>query len=341
MIKLNCKNFCDSCFSEILEGSTACSACASEKNSKKYPTALTEGTILAGRYVVGRVLGKGGFGITYLCYDTRENKTVAVKEYLPDHLTHRKTGETIVSVSGEEEYFKNGAQIFYNAARLAYSLNNTCVTPEAYNFFSQNNTYYFVMEYLIGVDMISYIKQKDKKISEKETLCVALKIAEALLVIHSADVLHGDVSPYNIFLCNDGKVKLMNLGTAGKIIDEASTMLRFECCLSLEQYQTKGKQGSWSDIYGFGASLYCALTGNFPDNAPERITRNEKLCMDEISDEFAKVLEKMLAIRIEDRYQNVPELKADFSALLIKQEKHEIGNERSCYNDKNKQQKSL
>ena len=317
MIKLNDKNLCEHCFSEIEDNSERCPYCSSEKNNSKYPTALPEGTILAGRYVVGRVLGKGGFGITYLCYDTRDGKKVAIKEYLPD-ISYRKTGETIVSVIGEEECFKNGAQIFYNAARLAYSLNNTCITPEAYNFFSQNNTCYFVMECLAGVDMITYIKQKDKKISERETLCVALKIAEALLLIHSAGVLHGDVSPYNIFLCNNGKVKLMNLGTAGKIIDESSTMLRFEHCRSLEQYQTRGKQGPWSDIYGFGASLYYALTGKFPDNAPERMTRNEIVCMDEISGEFAKVLENMLAIRIEDRYQNVSELKADISALLIK-----------------------
>ena len=91
--------------------------------NEKYPTALTEGTILAGRYVVGRVLGKGGFGVTYLCYDSKDKTRVAIKEYLPDSLTHRNTGETQVSTYGgeSEEYLKTGAQKFYDEAKLVDS----------------------------------------------------------------------------------------------------------------------------------------------------------------------------------------------------------------------------
>ncbi len=321
MLNINSKNLCEHCFAEISGKSGKCPFCSYPKNNEKYPTSLPEGTILAGRYVVGRVLGKGGFGVTYLCYDSKDKTRVAIKEYLPDSLTHRNTGETQVSTYGgeSEEYFKTGAQKFYDEAKLVSRFNGNPNIISVYEFFYENNTTYFVMEYLDGIDLKHYIKEKGGKISEAEVIYIALKITEALMIVHSTDVLHRDISPDNIFLCNDGKVKLIDFGAARQVVGEASKSLSVilkQGFAPLEQYQKRGKQGPWTDIYALGASLYYALTGEILDDAMSRIT-DDNVSFEGISPDFAQILEKMLAVRKEDRYQNTFELKAELSSLAI------------------------
>ncbi len=320
MIKLNGKNLCEHCFSEIEDSSGACSQCTCRKNNEKYLTALPEGTILAGRYIVGRVLGKGGFGITYLCYDTKDEKRVAVKEYLPDSLSHRNTGETIVSTfDGEsEEYFKKGAQNFFEEAKLVSRFNGNPNIISVYEFFYENNTTYFVMEFLEGVDLKTYIKNVNRNLTEEEALFVATNICDALTIVHSLNVLHRDISPDNIFICNDSTVKLIDFGAARQILGEASKSLSVilkEGFAPLEQYQTRGKQGPWTDIYALGATLYYGLTGVRPDNVMTRITDDTALDFSKLPQGLAKVISKMIALKIEDRYQNTFELKKDITAL--------------------------
>ncbi len=320
MLKINNKNLCEHCFSEIGEGMDSCPYCTYPKNSEKYPTALSEGTILAGRYIVGRVLGKGGFGVTYLCYDTKDEKRVAVKEYLPDSLSHRNTGETnVFTYDGEsEEYFKKGAQNFFEEAKLVSRFNGNPNIISVYEFFYENNTTYFVMEFLEGVDLKTYIKNVDRNLTEEEALFVATNISDALTIVHSMNILHRDISPDNIFICNDSTVKLIDFGAARQILGEASKSLSVilkEGFAPLEQYQTRGKQGPWTDIYALGATLYYGLTGNRLDNAMTRITDDAALDFGNVSPAIAKIINKMVAVRKEDRYQNTFELKKDITAL--------------------------
>ena len=318
MLEINGRVLCEHCFSEIPEGSTECVVCLFEKNNRKYPTALPEGTILAGRYVVGRVLGKGGFGITYLCYDTRDEKKVAVKEYLPDAFSHRNTGETIVSTYGgeSEEYFKKGAQNFFEEAKLVSNFNGNPNIISVYEFFYENNTTYFVMEYLEGVDFKTYIESKGGKISEDEALFVAEKVVQALMIVHSRNVFHRDISPDNIFICKDLTVKLIDFGAARQVVGDVSksiSVILKQGFAPIEQYQTRGKQGSWTDIYALGATLYYSLTGEVPDNAMSRLTEEKALDFSGISYDFAKIINKMIAIRKEDRYQDTFILSRDLS----------------------------
>ncbi|MBQ2829282.1 MAG: serine/threonine protein kinase, partial [Clostridia bacterium] len=288
---------------------------------------------LAGRYVVGRVLGKGGFGITYLCYDTRENKTVAVKEYLPDHLTHRNTGETHVSTySGEtEEYFRTGAQKFFEEAKLVSNFNGNPNIISVYEFFYENNTTYFVMEYLDGVDLKTYIKQKGGKIPEGEALYIADKVIQALMIVHSTNILHRDISPDNIFICSDGKIKLIDFGAARQVMGEVSKSLSVvlkEGFAPIEQYQTRGKQGPWTDIYALGATLYYSLTGEVLDNAMTRMTDDSQMHLESVSPKLADIITKMLEIKKEDRYQNAFELSQAFSVFNKDVEEDDDGDDK-------------
>ncbi|MCH5212195.1 MAG: protein kinase [Oscillospiraceae bacterium] len=319
MLTVNNRNLCEHCFAEVPKKTKKCPYCSGERNRDKYPTALTEGVILVGRYAVGRVLGKGGFGITYLCYDLKEDKMVAVKEYLPDSLTHRNSGDTVVSSYGDEreEYFRTGARKFYDEAKLVSRFNGNPNIISVYEFFFENNTTYFVMEYLDGVDFKNYIAECGGKINENEAVYIMDRLTEALMIVHSTDVLHRDISPDNIFLCRNGDIKLIDFGAARQVIEEVSKSLSVilkQGFAPLEQYQRRGKQGPWTDIYALGATMYYALTGMIPDDAMSRLD-DASLDPCGISPELMKILEKMLAVRAKERYQNVVELKADLQKL--------------------------
>ncbi|MFR5876511.1 MAG: protein kinase domain-containing protein [Eubacterium sp.] len=320
MISLNKKNLCERCFHEVGRDGV-CRFCGTQKNKDKYPTALTEGTILIGKYVVGKVLGKGGFGVTYLCYDSKENKSVAIKEYLPDSLTHRNTGDTMVSTYGGESegYFKVGAQKFYDEAKLVSRFNGNPNIISVYEFFYENNTTYYVMEYLDGMDLKHYIYENNGRISIEEAVYICKKITEALLIVHTLDVLHRDISPDNIYICSDQSIKLIDFGAARQVLGEASKSLSVilkQGFAPLEQYQRKGKQGPWTDIYALGATIYYALTGTIIDDAMTRIM-DDTVDYSGIPSEFAAVLKKMLEVRIEDRFQNTFELKNALDSMKI------------------------
>ena len=321
MLTVNGTNLCPLCFSEIAHGAKVCTHCNGVTNLSRYPSALKEGTILAGRYAIGRVLGKGGFGITYLCYDLKEQRKVAIKEYLPDTLVHRNSGDTVVGTyPGEKtESFEAGAKKFYEEAKLVSRFNGNPNIISVYEFFYENNTTYFVMEYLDGVDLKTYISQRGGKIDEGEVLYITNKVAEALMIVHSTGILHRDISPDNIFICSNNDIKLIDFGAARQVLSEASksmSVILKQGFAPLEQYQRKGNQGPWTDIYALGATIYYSIKGEVLDDAMSRL-EDENLNLDGISPELGEVLKKMLAVKVGDRYQSVIEFKSELSGLEI------------------------
>ena len=314
------RKLCDLCFAELDLGAPRCPYCDGLKNTARFPTSLAEGTILARRYCVGRVLGKGGFGITYLCYDMVEHKKVAVKEYLPDTLSHRDTGKTIVSTYGGDKSlkFQEGASRFFEEASLVSRFNgNPCIIG-VYEFFNENNTTYFVMEYLSGMDMKKYMYKYGKR-PEGEILYIADQVTKALAEVHGMATLHRDIAPDNIFICDDGSVKLIDFGAARQVVANQSNSLSVivkNGFAPMEQYQRKGKQGPWTDIYALGATLYYGLTGKMAEDAPSRLDSPD-IDFSGVSPEFARIIEKMMAVNSYERYQSVAELRADLAMLPI------------------------
>ena len=146
MLDLGDKKLCDLCFGEV-EGDV-CDKCSGVSNTDRYPTSLREGTVLAGKYAVGRVLGKGGFGITYLCYDLENQKKVAIKEYLPDTLAFRNTGESVVKIlnSDNAQSFTEGARKFYEEAQTVSKFKTKDNIIHVNEFFYENKTAYFAMD---------------------------------------------------------------------------------------------------------------------------------------------------------------------------------------------------
>ncbi|MBQ7097914.1 MAG: protein kinase [Clostridia bacterium] len=319
MLNVNGTKLCQLCFSPIVQGSKICTHCSNIGNRTKYPVVLKEGVILAGRYSVGKVLGKGGFGVTYLCYDLVMNKKVAIKEFFPDSIACRTTESGTVSAmdNTKTQDFKNYAVKFYEEAKLVSKFNGNPNVISVYEFFYENDTAYFVMEALEGMDLKQYVQSKGGKIDIGEALFVTNKMLDALMVVHSAGVLHRDISPDNIYICKNGDVKLIDFGAARQVIGEESKSLSVilkQGFAPIEQYQKKGVQGPWTDIYALGATLYYILTGRQIDDAMSRM-EDPKLDMRGIPSSLTGILKKMLELKHNDRFQSVFEVKTAINAI--------------------------
>lgn len=317
------KKICDNCFYDIKN--EPCSNCGYKK-SQYHPEAgiLPVGTVLKQRYHIGLVLGRGGFGVTYKAYDMQMEKIVAIKEYYPNGIAHRDTGTTQMTLTDatQKESFNTGAEKFFEEAKTVSRFNGNPNIVSVYEFFYENSTVYYVMEYLEGCDLKHYIKEQGGKISEEQVMTILNVITDALFITHNLNVMHRDISPDNIYISRNGEVKLIDFGAARQVIAEQSKSLSVilkQGFAPLEQYQRKGKQGPWTDIYALGATCLYALTGKVPDDATERI---ENPSIGEaveygIDEKLWKVLEKCLSVRTVDRYQSVLELKEALKEIDI------------------------
>ena len=320
----NGRKICNNCFRQIK--TEPCKYCGYKKSAYR-PEAgiLPVGTVLKKRYCIGEVLGKGGFGVTYKAFDTVDSKIVAVKEYYPSGLVHRDTGTTQISVSSKqyEDNFKVGADKFFEEAKMVSRFNGNPNIVNVYEFFYENGTVYFAMEYLDGVDLKHFVKERGGKLPQENVLYIADIITDALLIAHSMNVLHRDISPDNIFILNNGEVKLIDFGAARQVLAEQSksiSVILKQGFAPLEQYQRRGKQGPWTDIYALGATLYYVITGKMPDEVTERLDFPDIGSADEygVDPEFWEIIRKCMEVRAADRYQTVFELKEKLNALSIK-----------------------
>lgn len=314
MIEINGKKLCECCLGEI--ESEPCRFCGFEKaDAHEEVGVLAAGSVLLGKYIVGKVIGKGGFGITYLAYDIKNEKKVAIKEYYPSALAARGgDGCTVVMTNSEEAaVFKNGIEKFYEEASLVSRFNGNPAIVSVYEFFYENDTAYFVMELLDGCTLKSYIA-KYGVLSPEEALFIADNVSGALIIAHSINVLHRDISPDNIMICRDGSVKLIDFGAARQVLADnpkSMSVILKQGFAPLEQYQKRGKQGPWTDIYSFGATLYYALTHDCIDDPMTRMDDDDEFLSNKygIEEQLWEVIKHSLELRIADRYQDAFELR--------------------------------
>ena len=325
MIEINGRQFCENCF-EPITGSV-CRACGFNPADSVYdPLTLVPGSVLMNRYVVGRVIGKGCFGITYLAYDALTRKKIAVKEYFPYGLAQRTTGSIEVSVTSENnaDTFRLGAEKFYNEAKLVSKFNGNPNIVSVYDCFYENDTVYMAMEYLRGSTLKDYIREHGI-LSAPQALYIANSITNALVVAHSASVLHRDISPDNVMMCDNGDIKLIDFGAARQLVAERSQA--FSVILKPgfappEQYSKKGNQGSWTDVYSLGTTLYFMLTGDIPEDPTSRFDDDDtfKENQFDIDPTLWEVITKSTKLKIEERYADSYELKKALSLVPIKPE---------------------
>ncbi|MHB8065355.1 MAG: serine/threonine protein kinase, partial [Ruminiclostridium sp.] len=316
---VNKKNLCAHCFEGLSDNVAFCEFCGnSVDNNEQQTSNLPAGTILLGKFIIGKLLGKGGFGVTYLAYDLIRECKVAIKEYMPDTLSYRTPGNTLVStyLGEKEESFKLGAEKFYEEAKTVSKFNGHPNIINVSEFFYENNTAYFVMEYIDGMDLKTYVMQKGGKISEEESITLLSPIMDALIIVHSIGILHRDISPDNIYITKDGDVKLLDFGAARQVMGEKSKSLSVVLkpgFAPMEQYQSRGNQGPWTDVYALAATMYYSLVGQVPEAAMDRIDNDNLKSPAElgvnVQPKMEKILSKALSLRAADRYQSMGEFK--------------------------------
>ena len=310
------KNLCYNCFQERETQEGPCPYCGFDlaENEKKFPVALRAGTVLNGRYIIGRVLGQGGFGITYLALDTQLNAKVAIKEFMPNDIATRIGTTVSVAMDSKSEEFAYGAERFQEEARtLAKFIGNPNIAAVT-SYFDENDTSYFVMDYIEGISFKTYIANHGGKISVEETLNVMIPVLRALTAVHAEGFIHRDVTPDNIYITKDGMVKLLDFGSARYSIGDKSKSLDVILKVGYapkEQYIRRSRQGPFTDVYSCAACFYAAITGFLPPESLERLDEDTLVpisqCGIDIPEYLDKAILKGLAVQPEDRFQSAAE----------------------------------
>ena len=311
------RNICYNCFKEKPEGGGPCPCCGFdlEENAAKYPAALRAGTVLKGRYVIGRVLGQGGFGITYLAWDQSLEAKVAVKEYMPGEMAVRIGGLGVQPRSAaRREDFAYGKERFQEEARILARFMGQPNIAGVTDYFDENGTSYFVMDYVEGISFKTYIANAGGKVSTEEALNVMIPVLRALTAVHGEGLIHRDVTPDNIYITKDGNVKLLDFGSARYSLGDKSKSLDVILKVGYapkEQYIRRGRQGPYTDVYSCAACLYAAITGYLPPESLERLDHDTLVPPSEAGAEIPLYLErailKGLAVQPEDRFQTAGE----------------------------------
>lgn len=313
---------CPNCFKEI-ENTIVCPHCGydSKSDEGKYPLALKPGTILNGKYIVGRVLGQGGFGVTYIAQDYETKDRVAIKEYMPEEFATRTTGTYAVSVySGDkQENFEFGKEKFLGEARTLAEFSGNKSICAVYRYFEENGTAYLVMEYIDGIGLDKYVKDKGGKLSIEETKKFLLPIMDALSLVHSKGIVHRDIAPDNIMITKDGTAKLIDFGAARYSIGEKTRSLDVilkHGFAPVEQYSRHGKQGSFTDVYALGATFYYLLTGKLPPDSIDRMGNDNiadpSALGAKLSIEEEDAIMKALSVDASGRFHTMAEFKDAF-----------------------------
>lgn len=316
---LNCFNLFDIVYSDKEEREVCpyCGYCEGTPPKELYHLYPGVG-LYNNRYVIGTCIGFGGFGITYKAWDNVLETVVAVKEYYPTGLVQRVPGKPqVIIYTGEskEEYMQGLERFLDEAKNMAKFVDNpNIVHVDA--FFEENNTAYLVMEYLPGMTLKSYLKSKGGRIGCEEVIPIADAVITALKEIHAGGIIHRDISPDNIMLCNDGRIKLLDFGAARfSDADQERTrsIILKPGFAPPEQYQAKSKQGPWTDIYALCATVYRAITGVLPDESVNRViedtVQSPIQIYSDIPERISNTVMKGMSIYPKIRFSNVDELK--------------------------------
>ena len=281
---------------------------------------LRKETRLIGRYTIKSVLGQGGFGITYLGMDELYQRKVAIKEFFPQGIVTRNTEyEDTVTVTYVEEKadYEKGKERFLKEARTMAKFSKNEGIVKVLDFFEINNTAYIVMEYLEGITLKQYIRE-NQRITLEELVRLLVPLIESLDEIHSQGMIHRDISPDNIMVLPDGRIKLMDFGAARdytKFGEKTLSIVLKPGYAPPEQYQTHGIQGPWTDIYALCATMYKCITGENPPDAIERVMDDHLKKISEFGivippQEEAAII-KGMSVSAKDRYQNIKDFCED------------------------------
>lgn len=309
--------YCYSCMTEITETEKQCHKCGCDVTVAVPAHHLLPGTLLNGKFCIGKALGEGGFGITYIGRDVNLDIKVAIKEYYPNGYVNRSntTSPQVNEGTTEErkDFFNKGRERFLREARILAKFSGEPGIVDVRDFFEENNTAYIVMEYLDGEDLKVFLRKNGTLTAEK-TVNLLMPVMNSLKKVHSENLIHRDISPDNIMLVGD-KVKLLDFGAARSVSaaeNKSLSIMLKQGYAPEEQYRSKGNQGPWTDIYALCATMYKCITGITPDDATQRVFSDEVKTPTAlgvpISSDIENAIMRGMSVHQKDRYQSIEDL---------------------------------
>ena len=295
-----------------------CPACGQDQASyRSAPHQLRPGTELIDRYLLGRVLGEGGFGITYIGRDRKLDCPVTIKEYYPVDAVSRTveaSDEVLPRTEADRAFLEKGKERFLTEARTLAKFSQEESIVSVRDFFSANGTAYFVMDYLDGRNLSDWLAERGP-MSFPEVFALLTPVMDALDKIHAQGMIHRDISPSNIMVLRSGGVRLLDFGAARSENTAGRTLsVQFKPGYAPEeQYRSKGMQGPWTDVYGLSATMYKLLTGNTPEDAMNRLYADElepiRKYNPSVTEAQEAVVRRGMAIHQEERFPSVQALR--------------------------------
>ena len=306
-------NRCPGCMEPSQEN--PCSRCGFDSQRPSgMEYALPLNTILAGKYVVGRVLGQGGFGITYIGWDLALERKVAIKEYYPSGQVSRTQGTRNLTWYTTEQASvarKSGMEMFLKEARKMVKVDNIPGVVRVLELFQENGTAYIVMEFVEGETLKARL-QKTGPLSWSQAKTIFEPVVHAMAKVHRAGLVHRDLSPDNLMLTPEGGVRVLDLGAA-KDLSINSGLSSMQVAKSgfspWEQYLQQGGSGPWTDVYAMAATIYYTVTGKLPPNAVDRANQDTISWVEPglaaMPAGALKTLQKAMTVQARDRIQSM------------------------------------
>ena len=303
----------------LAAGETVCPECGRPYGSVKAESfALKPGTILDGKYLVGEMLGQGGFGITYIGFDLLLEQKIAIKEYFPmsTGMVSREGRSTVVWSDAvmQKSGVEKGFDSFLKEARKMAKLRSIPSVVGVNSVFIQNETAYIVMDFIEGETLLKKL-QREGPMDYGTCVTLMTPIMQALSEVHKHGIIHRDISPDNIMVQSDGKLILLDLGAA-KDLDiqgkdgnvQSSQMVAKHGFSPVEQYGQAGKIGPWTDVYAMAATIYYCCTGVLPPSATDRMIEDTLTCRPRLTKEQFDVLAFCMSVLPQKRPQNMDAL---------------------------------
>lgn len=320
-MRVNGRERCVGCM-KPLTAEGRCVYCGLQQDKyRPIPRCLRPGMCLRDRYILGRVLGEGSFGISYIAWDCLLDTVVAIKEYFPASLVSRHISEededtnVYIYEKRESRKYQESLKKYLGEAKSLSAYYDLDGIVSVRDFFYANNTAYIVMGYVDGISVKEYV-EKNGPIEGEKFLRMLEPVIQSLAKVHQTGVLHRDISPDNMLLTRDEKLVLIDFGAARKenINMTRSMTVVFKRGFSPEeQYRTRGQQGAWTDVYALCATAYYALTGKAPDESIQRVLEDDMPSLTEMTDVDLPMRQKRafmkgMTVDFHHRYQTMDEL---------------------------------
>ncbi len=265
------RNLCMFCMSDM-QGKDICPVCGHMKNEPQEKGALPYGTVLQNRYAVGRAVRSNGEGVTYIGIDHVLNIRIELREYYPASLAEREAdGKKVRILGGSEFVYRENLTEFLRYSRELAHMRELSSIVQIYDIFEENNAAYTVSEWNDSITLRYFVQRSGGNIGWNAARQLFMPVLSSLSTLHAHSILHLGISPDTLLIMRDGKMSLGGFSIAAvRQMDTDFPPELVPGCAAVEQYIMGDTPSEATDVYGFAASLFYALTGSLPPEAPRR-----------------------------------------------------------------------